>query len=233
MKKFLLAALFGLTLTGMASANVTVSGNGKVTYVPDLGYIHAGVTSEAKTAQEAWEKNAAIVKKMFEALEARGLKPRDMQTTNLNISPKYFTPHDEKGNALEPVLVGYVASYDLSITIRKLDDLGPVLDDLVKAGANRSMSISFGSSDLDRLMDEARARAASEARKNANIYVSAAGGKLGRLLAVSDVSHFEPQLYRLELDRVTAKAAAEHLRVAAGEQKLSVNVTLTFAISQD
>jgi uncharacterized protein YggE len=233
MRKFLLASLFGLALTGVASANVSVNGTGKVTYVPDLGYIHAGVTSEAKTAQEAWAKNAAIVKKIFESLEARGLKPRDMQTTNLNVSPKYFTPRDEKGNPLEPILVGYVVSYDLTVTVRKLDDLGPILDDLVTAGANRNMSVSFGSSELERLMDEARAKAAAEARKNAGIYVTNGGGKLGRLLSVTEGGRYEPQHYRLNMEAMTPKAAADHLRVAAGEQKLEVHVVLVYAISQD
>ena len=52
MKAFL-ASVALLVCTGLASANVTVSGTGKVVYVPDLGYIHAGVSSDGKTAEEA------------------------------------------------------------------------------------------------------------------------------------------------------------------------------------
>jgi uncharacterized protein YggE len=222
--KALFSTLCALVFTGVASANVTVSGNGKVTYVPNVGYVSAGVSTEAKTAAEAWEKNRQAVNKMFEALKQLGIAEKDLKTAGLNLSPKYVHTSGEA------VLVGYVATYDLSVTVRKLNEVGKVLDALVQSGANRRMGIRFGHTDLDKLLDEARAKAAAEARKKADIYVTAAGAKLGRVVNIADTQPWQPRTYHLEADQLTA-AKMENIKIAAGEQEMSVNVTVTFAIS--
>jgi uncharacterized protein YggE len=223
--KALLSSLALLVCVGFASANVTVNGQGKVTYVPDMGYVTVGVSSKGKTAQEAWEKNNEAVKKLFDALKARGIDPKDMQTANVSVSPEYIHPKDR-----EPVLVGYVVSYDLKVTVRKLSELGPVLDDLVKNGANRNVSISFGCSDLEKVLDEARIKAIADARHKADLYTSAAGTKTGRVIEISEISVGQPRVYRLEMQ--DAKSAMPGLEIAAGQQELSVSVTVVYGLAQ-
>src|SRR5262245_27100329 len=124
--------------------SITVSGNGKVFYVPDVGYIQVGVSSEGWTAAEAWQKNEDIVKKIFAALKKLGVDEKDLKTSNLNVQPRYLHKPNE-----EPKFLGYTASYDLSVTVRKLDQMGALLDGMVDAGANRNMNISFGCSKID------------------------------------------------------------------------------------
>lgn len=220
--KALFATLAALVFAGFASANVSVTGTGKVTYVPDLVYVSVGAASDGKTAAEAWQKNEQLVKKLFDALKPFGIDSKDMKTTGLNITPRYV---NHKGQ--EPELVGYTASYDLSVTVRKLDDAGRVLDALADNGANRHVSLAFGHSDIERLMDEARTKAAAEARKNANLYVTAAGASLGQLLSISEGQAYRPQYVSFERD---AKAAPG-LPIAAGTQELSVTITVTYAIN--
>src|SRR6516165_2545606 len=111
--KAVLASLALLVCSGLASANITVTGTGKVVYVPDVGYVTVGVSSEGQTAAEAWQKNGDIVKKVFDALKALGLDPKDLKTSNIHVSPKYDRPQDKA-----PVLVGYTAGYDLNVTVR-------------------------------------------------------------------------------------------------------------------
>jgi uncharacterized protein len=228
MTRFLLASLFLILGSGLASADVTVTGSGKVTYAPDQATISAGVSSEAVTAQEAWLKNADVVKKLFAALAARGIDPQDLQTMNINVAPKYTYPKDK-----EPVLVGYVVSYDLNVTVHKLDQLGAVLDDLVSAGANRKMNVRFASSDVEKLVDEARAKAAADARKKAQTYTSALGVHLGRVTKISDTPEFVLRSHQIDLEMMAPKAAADRLQIAAGRQEVSVNVTIVFAIAND
>src|SRR5579884_3526909 len=175
MKAFL-SSLALLVCGGLASANVTVSGQGKGVYVPDIGYVTVGVSSKGKTAQEAWEKNNAAVKKLFDALQAHGIDPKDIQTVGLNVSPEYAHPKDQ-----EPVLVGYVVGYDLRVTVRRLDDMGTVLDDLVKNGANRNVGIAFGLANTEALMDEARLKAVQDARHKAELYATGAGANISEI----------------------------------------------------
>jgi uncharacterized protein len=221
--KSLLATLVALVVAGFASANVSVSGTGKVTYVPNLVYVSAGVSSEGKTANEAWQKNEEVVKKLFDVLKTFGIDPKDMKTTGLSIAPRYVTHTDR-----EPELVGYTATYDLNVTVRKLDEAGRVLDGLADNGANRHMSLAFGHSDIDKMMDEVRMKAAADARKKAELYVTAAGGSLGQLLSISEGQESVPQYFAFERD----VKAAPGLPIAAGTQDLTVNIRVVYAINQ-
>ena len=79
-----------------ATPSITVTGQGKVVFVPDLGYIQVGVASEGWTAAEAWQKNEAIVRKIFAALKEHGLEDRDLKTRNLSVQPRYLhRPNEE------------------------------------------------------------------------------------------------------------------------------------------
>jgi uncharacterized protein len=226
MRKFA-AVLVLLASTGLAMAataeqrpSVTVTGNGKVVYVPDVGYIHAGVSSEGWTAAEAWKKNSEIVKKVYAELKKLGVEEKDFKTSNLNVQPRYVQKPKE-----EPKFAGYTVSYDLVMTVRKLDQMGAFLDRMVDAGANRNMNISFGCSKMDELIAQARARAVAEARQKANLYVQGAGARLGDVLAISDT----PYVPQMRYYPVEAMAKTD-LPIAAGEQEMSVTVTITWAI---
>lgn len=222
--KPVLAAVALLLCAGLASADITVTGQGKVKYTPDLGTINASVSSEGQTAAEAWQNNAEVVKKLFAVLKDYGIDPKDMQTTGLNVAPKYTSPKDR-----EPQLVGYTASYTLNVTVRKLDDLGRVLDGLVANGANRNMGVSFGVSDPDKLLDEARRLAVQDARRKAEIYATGAGCGLGLVQSISDGQGFVPVRY--EFEAMAAPAAKDALAIAAGQQEMTVQVTVAWSVN--
>jgi uncharacterized protein YggE len=221
--KALYATLCALAIAGPASANITVTGTGKITYTPDVAHVTVGASSEGTTASEAWQKNAEIVKKMFETLKKLGLAPKDMKTSSLGVNPRYLYVKDQP-----PRLLGYTASYTLSLTVRDLNKLGRVLDGVVESGANRDMGISFGCSDPEKLIDQARARAVAEARKKAEIYVKGAGATLGQVQSISEGGYTPWRQFRYEH---LAKAADAALPIAAGEQEMSVSVTVTYGIA--
>jgi uncharacterized protein YggE len=230
MRKFV-ATLVLLTCSGFAAAadaeprpSISVTGNGKVLYVPDMGYIRVGVSSEGWTAAEAWQKNHNIVNKIFAALKELGVAEKDLQTSNLNVQPRYLHKKDEP-----PKFLGYTVTYDLTVTVRKLDQMGALLDRMVDAGANRNMNISFGCSKLDELVDDARVKAVADARKKANLYVTGAGARLGEVLAISDTPH-QPHGRFLPIDAQAVREGKASLPIAAGEQELNVTVTIRWGI---
>jgi uncharacterized protein YggE len=222
--KAVLASLALLVCSGLASANITVTGTGKIVYVPDVGYVTVGVFSEGKTAAEAWQKNGEIVQKVFDALKALGIDAKDLKTSNIHLSPRYDRP-----NNAAPVLVGYTAGYDLNVTVRDLNQMGKVLDEAVQAGANRRMTIRFGCSDPEKLMDEARRQAVAEARKKAEIYATGAGASLGLVQNISEGSFPPNRSFSYEFENLAA--AKVDLPIASGQQEMSVTVTVTYAIN--
>ncbi len=222
-----LAALVALAFAGTAiadtaSPSITVTGTGKMTYVPNMATVSVSVVNEAPTAADAWAKNAKVVKKLFDVLKEFGITEKDFKTTGLNINPRYV---HHKG--APPELVGYTATYDLAITARDLKRLGALLDQLVANGANRGMGISFGIDNPEEMLDQARLRAVSEARRKADLYVKGAGANLGRVLNISEGQAHSQRVLRFEHN---APVSADSLMIAAGQQELSVSVTVTYAI---
>ena len=195
MKKFIavlaLVASTGFVLAGgtgsQASPRITVTGQGKVVFVPDLGYIQVGVSSEGWTAAEAWKKNEGVVKKIFAELKKLGVQEKDFKTSNLSVQLRYLHKQNE-----QPKFLGYTVTYDLSVTVRKLDQMGALLDAMIDAGANRNMNVSFGHSKLEEMLDQARVKSVAEARKKANLYVTGAGARLGEVLSISDMPYNHP-----------------------------------------
>jgi uncharacterized protein YggE len=224
-KKGMLAACCALILAGMSQASITVTGTGKVKYAPDVAHLGFGVSGEGKTAAEAWKKNADAVKKVFAALRALGIADKDLQTGGVNVSPRYVHEKDK-----EPRLVGYVATYDLSVTVRRLADVGAVLDAAVEAGVNQRASISFACNDPEKLIQQARLAAATEARAKARVLAEGAGAGLGLVKTISEGSHSPWRTQHLEMP-ARGDMAANPLPIAAGEQEITVSVTVTYDLT--
>jgi uncharacterized protein YggE len=151
-----------------------------------------------------------------------GIEEKDLQTTGVSVNPKYVHIKDK-----EPRLVGYVATYDLNVTVRKLVEVGNVLDEAVKAGANREVGIRFASSDPEKMIDQARKAAVAEARKKAKMYAEGAGAGLGLVKSISEGSYSPYREYKLDMQALTS-SEVRSLPIAAGEQELSISVTLMY-----
>jgi len=117
------------------------------------------------------------------------------------------------------------------VTVRKLEQMGGLLDRMVDAGANRNMNVSFGCSRLDELMDQARVKAVADARKRANVYVTGASpnARLGDVLGISDTPNYPPGRM-FPIDALALREGKASLPIAAGEQEMSVTVTIRWAI---
>jgi uncharacterized protein len=226
--KALLTACALLFAAAAAQADITITGTGKVKFTPDVAYLSIGVSSDARTAAEAWKLNAEKVKKLFDQLKKLGLTDKDLQTTGVSINPRYDHP---KGKPAQ--LIGYTASYDLSVTVRKLGAVGKVLDAAVDSGAKQSMGIRFECSDPEKLMDKARADAVADARRKAQIYTKGAGAKLRAVVGIHEGSYSPYRTYRFEYEKAMLADASAPLLIAAGEQEMSATVTVTWTIDND
>ena len=78
-------------------------------------------------------------------------------------------------------------------------------------------------------MDQARLKAIREARKKAELYVTGAGAALGQVIAISEGASTPWRHFRYEYAKPMSADAP--LPIAAGEQDLSVTVTVTYAIA--
>ncbi len=204
---------------------ITIVGHGEARLVPDLAVITLGVMNSAATAREALDANNAAMNSVMAGLKSAGISPNDMQTSNFTISPRYDFGQD---NRQPPRVVAYDVSNTVTITVRKLDSLGAVLDQTVSQGSNQINGIMFSASEPGPSQDEARKAAVVDAQRKAKLFADAAGIRLGDIVSLSEViSNPQP----VPTYRKTMQAdAASSVPIAQGEQTIAVDVNIVWEI---
>ncbi len=201
---------------------ISLTGHGESRMVPDMAVVNAGVSSEAATAAEALKANTEAMNKVMAALKGSGIADRDIQTSNFSVQPRY----DYNNNNSQPRLTGYIVSNTVTVSVRKIDSLGTLLDQLVQSGSNQINGVSFDVTDPQAALDEARKLAMADATRKAKLYAEAAGVSLGPIMSVA-----EGQRYELPMrSRAMMAEAAAPVPVAAGEQVLAIDVNVVWEI---
>lgn len=160
---------------------VSVIGQGKVSYQPDIANVSLGVQiDKVAKADEALNQLNDKVAKIVAAVKSAGIVADDIQTQNYSLYPQY----DYVNNSTN--LSGYNANQQLSIKVRDINNgqelLSKVIAEATKAGANQVLGISFNVSNLEELKNQARIKAITEARQQAGTLAQATGVRLGRVV---------------------------------------------------
>jgi uncharacterized protein len=205
-------------------AMISVTGEATLSVAPDQAQIDGGVTSDAKTAREASEANNAAMGKVLQALKAAGIAEKDIQTSRLSLQAQ-SAPNRVAGGSTQ--IVGYRASNRVTVRLRDVTRVAGTIDTLVGAGANDIGNVGFSVSNASKLLDEARGQAVTDARRKAEIYAKAAGVTLGEPLSISEEGSPAPVTFR---KMAVQGMAASPTPIAQGEETLSVNVSVTWAI---
>jgi uncharacterized protein len=222
-----IATAMALPLAAPASgettvSTITVTGTGTVQAPPDLATLMIGVTTQGDTAAVALSANSEAVEAVIARLTASGIEARDMQTSNLSINPNWSNPDGSS----TPTISGYVATNLLTVRVRSLDGLGTVLDAAVADGANTLNGLTFGLAKPDPALNDARKAAVADARAKADLLVTAAGMKLGRIVMITESGAWtDPQpMFR--------ESAAGAPPVAGGELAMTANVTIQYEMTE-
>jgi uncharacterized protein YggE len=217
-------------------AGVWVNGVGTVVTEPDIANLSLGVEARASTVSEARDDAATAMTAIVAFLTSNGVAERDIRTQSFNISPQYtFQERLENGfRTNERVLTGYQVTDTVFVKVRDLDQTGPVLDGVVKAGGDlvRVNGISFSVDDPDPLKVQARELAVQHALEKAQELATLAGVTLGPLVFISESSS-TPVFSRVEARGDFAMASSfAPTPISAGESQIQVTVQAVFAIQQ-
>jgi uncharacterized protein len=206
-----------------AARAIVVTGSGQVMAKPDRATLRAGVVTQAATAAAALEENGKKMQQIFAGLTTFGIPAEDMQTAIFTVSPQYSR---EKTAAAEaPQIVGYQVTNQLSLTVRDVNRVGELLDALVRLGANELYDVQFALSDPEPLLDQARIAAVKDAKRKADLFSTAAGATLGRVLSMEEIGSQRPQPVFM-----ARASVAESVPVASGQETLTVTVSVRFAL---
>ena len=205
------------------SRYITVSATGSASVVPDAVRINATVSVLGSTSKGALASAATTSAAVRKALTTNKVATKDIATQSVTVNPEYSYPASGT-----PTLSGYRATQSFDITIRAATTAGAVVDAIVEAGADNLQvnGVSPFVLDDNKATDSARTAAVNKARAKAASYAKLLGVKLGKVIYLDESS--SPSVYPVYT--TAAKADSTATVVDLGEQKITVSVTVRWAI---
>lgn len=233
MRKFLtiVAATLMLALPVQADDNgraqLTVTGQGVAEVIPDMAWITLGVSAEAPDAGDTMDKVAAVTGDMLTLLAQEGVEPRDVQSSQINLSPRYNYNRNNDG---PPKLVGFLARATLTVRVLELEKLGQVMTAVTGVGANEIHGLRFDIQDRSGAQDDARKAAVADAKHRAEVLAGAAGLSLGPVILMSEggSTNIAPVMNAMAMERASAD-----MPIAAGELEIRSSVTMVFQLQDN
>ncbi|MBA2772124.1 MAG: SIMPL domain-containing protein [Pseudomonadota bacterium] len=210
----------------IAGTRLDLSVTGESTRVPDIAIVSAGVVTRARTAAGAMQENAERMERVIAALRAVGVADRDIQTSSVALNPEYHHQDNQP-----PRLTGYTASNQVNVRFRDISNSGRVLDVLVAQGANQINGPTLTLDKPQLALDEARANAVAVGRARAQLYASALGMQVVRVVSLSESGgYYAPPPPQPMGERSDMMATAARTPILPGEQKHQVTLSMVFEL---
>lgn len=213
------AGAFGGGLAVQAETLLQVTGEGRIAVEPDMAVISLRVSREGVTAAGVTGEMAEAARAVLAALEAEGIASRDVQTSALQLNPRWSRPGDNRA----PRVVGYEAATGFEVRIRDMERFGAVLDAVIADGANGFQGVRFALSEPRPAEDEARVAAFGDAMAKARLYAEAAGLQVAQIRTISEGGGLRPSPLR---ESIAMRAMAADVPVAGGELDVVMQVAL-------
>jgi uncharacterized protein YggE len=172
---------------------IAISGEGKVTGIPDVAAVQVGLITEKNDVKSAQTENTNKLNSLIKVIKDLGVEDKDIQTSYYNIYPQYDWVEGKQQ------LRGYQVNQGVSIKIRNLAKIGEILAAAGEGGANQVSGLTFNIDDPEKLRQEARLKALENAKEKAEALAKAAGVKLGKVVSFSEYSN-SPADYSTMLD---------------------------------
>lgn len=206
-----------------STGGITVVGQGTAYGQPDQATVIVGVDSFAPTVEEATTQNQTTLDSVMAALQAAGIAPEDIQTTNYSLFAEQI--YGERG---PEGIAGYRVTNQVNVKIRDISTVGDVLGAVTEAGANAIYGVNFSVADPAALEAEARAAAVEDARKRAASLAELGGLSLGDIVVISEV--VGQPVFPMGMGGAAMETAASAPGISPGQLSFQVQVQVTYAI---
>jgi uncharacterized protein YggE len=192
---------------------ITASGRGEVRLAPTYAALTVNVGTRANTAVEAAAQNAQKVQAVIKALRGSGLSEKDITTAGYHLQQDYDYRPDRR-----PEPSGFTANTSIRAEVRRLESLGKVIDAAIAGGATGISGVQYFAANTDEARRSAMAQAVREARTDADVLARAAGGSLGRLIALNSAGINQPfPRQMMEAGGMAMARAAAPTNIVPGE----------------
>jgi uncharacterized protein YggE len=236
----LLMVLISIPTTALAHGEapekpaMTVTGQGQISLAPDTAFVTLGVETTGKTVADAQRQIRLAMNKVVERLRALQIEQERIQTASFTVSPQYKpAPKRADGPVGPPEIIGYVVANTLTVEVRNLEKVGPVIEESLAAGANQFQGLHWALRDERQAKLEALKQAASKARDKAAVLSEALKVRLVRLLSASEDSHVVRPVPKMARSMMAMEGGGAEMPVLSGEINVDATVTLIYEIGQE
>jgi uncharacterized protein YggE len=174
-------------------------GEGRREVAPDKATIVLGVETRSKTPAAAASANADRMTRIRTALTRMGIAEKDIFTARYTVQfLQGRTPADTQ----------YMATNMITVVTKQLDQVGRIIDTGLGAGANNINSLFYDLSDRTSAEAGALGDAVADARRQAEVMATAAGGRVGDLIELgTQQPQYRPYAADMAMVRLTSGAA--------------------------
>ena len=207
----------------MAPRAVHASGEGRVAAAPDVARVVVGVDTQDPSLARANADATTRMGKVRAAIEKAGVAAKDVRTLRYAVDVQRSFEKPTQGT-----VTGYRVVNQVLVTVRDVQRMGSLLDQVVAAGANDIGELSLEKEDVS--PDRARAleRAVADARARASVLAKAAGATLGEVLEVTEGGR--GPIVPVTFHYAKRAATTSEVPVSAGELEIVASVDVTFAL---
>ena len=204
---------------------VSTTGQGEVSAQPDMARVTLGVDARRKTLAEARTEVTAAIDRLLALTRELKIDPKYVNATRLQVRPEYTWSEQGK----KQVLQGYYVGRQVEVELRDLDQLGPLLERAVTAGASQVGDASLDSTRRKELERQAMTLAVQDAAANAGTLAQAAGARLGPVRSLNASPSPPPMpMYRMVAMADAAAAPPAESTYVAGEMRFAATVSAEY-----
>jgi uncharacterized protein YggE len=207
-------------------SSVVVMGSAQQLVQPDRVVVGLGLTVVAADAATALDQVSERSVTLGDRLAELGFTSADWVTDGVTVAEEWEYRRDQN------TLVGHRASTAITVTIDELDRLPRLLRLAVGDAGAHVRNLSWQVDTAHPVRHELLGRAALDARRRAEAYVSALGLRLGAVELISEApisTGPAPMADAMPMMRAM-KAGGAEMAVSAGQIELSAQVHVRFAI---
>lgn len=206
----------------MPERTVTVIGTGRAAVTPDVVRLDLRIGHDAPDVAAALTGASKGIAAVGRVVRDQGVPDRDIRTLDANVSQRY----DNTGTP-----VGFTAQQRLGVTVRRLDQVGEILEAAASEVGNALLvdQVRLDVDDRSEGLARARDAAFTEARAKAEQYAALSRSEVGTVLAVTESGAAPIQPGR-RMMAMAAMDSAGGMPVEGGDLELTASVTVTWEL---
>jgi uncharacterized protein YggE len=219
------------TLSGILNQQNTgiwVTGEGKVSVVPDIAILSLGVQVQTESVAEAQGYAATTMTAVMAELDNFGIAKKDIKTSQFSIVPvRRWSEKDGR-----EILIGYRVTNTVTVKVRQIDDTGAIIDAAARVGGDYIVinSISFTVDDPSDYYEEARKLAMADAKAKAKQLADLGDVRLGKPNYINESGAYMPVTRDFYAEGAILAPSAAPTPISAGETEISLSVQVVYSI---